>query len=413
MGAVSQRGVFTIRKSIAAALKLSEYREKLNDLNAVAEPTDAQRTDERALLASMKTTETEYREALTDEANEHATVTGDPAEVEYRAILGRGNVGRVLSAVMEHRSVDGAESEIQQARGLASNQIPIDLLRLPQLETRAVTSGPTNVGVSEQPPILPIFAAGVGAFLMATRPIVPMGDLAYPILDQRPDVHGPHTDSTAHDETSGSFSSSLLQPARLSASYSYKRVDAARFPAIDMALRQALNSGLEERLDHQLIAGADGLLRGTNLPNHAAAAVTGFADYVSEFGHARVDGRYAAALADVRTVVGSATYSHMGNQYRSTTADYSALDALEKRTGGVRVSAHVPDVASSKQNAVIRMGSADRAVVQPVWEGVTILVSEAETALAKKGEIAITALLLCAIKILRPDSFFKQEVKHS
>ena len=206
-----------------------------------------------------------------------------------------------------------------------------------------------------------------------------------------------------------SFSSSLLQPARLSASYSYKRVDAARFPMLDSSLRQALNSGLEERLDHQLLGGAAGVLRGTNLPNHAAAAVTAFADYLAQFGHARVDGRYAAALADVRSVVGSATYAHAGNQYRSTTADYSALDALEKRTGGVRVSAHVPDVASSKQNAVIRMGSHDRAVVQPIWEGVTILVSEAETALAKKGEIAITAILLCAIKILRPDSFWKQE----
>ena len=30
-------------KSLTAALKLSELREKLNDLNAVAEPTEAQR----------------------------------------------------------------------------------------------------------------------------------------------------------------------------------------------------------------------------------------------------------------------------------------------------------------------------------------------------------------------------------
>ena len=403
-----------MRKSIASALKLSEIREKLNDINAVESPTDAQRTDERALLATMKTTEVEYRSALTEEGEQSATVPGDAAEVEYRAILGRANVGRVLSAVMEHRSVDGAEAEIQQARGLASNQIPLDMLRLPQLETRAVTAAPTNVGTQEQPVILPVFAAGVGAFLMASRPTVPAGDLAYPILDQRPTVGGPHTDSTAHDETSGTFSSSLLQPARLSASYSYKRTDSARFPMLDSSLRQALNSGLEERLDHQLLAGAEGLLRGTNLPNHAAGATaTAFADYLEMFAHGRVDGRYAAALADVRSVVGSATYAHAGNQYRSTTADYSALDALEKRTGGVRVSAHVPDVASSKQNAVIRMGSHDRAVVQPIWEGVTILVSEAETALARKGEIAITAILLCAIKILRPDSFHKQEVKHA
>ena len=52
-------------KSITAALKLSEIREKLNDLNAITEPTDGQKTEETALLASQKTTETEFRAAVT------------------------------------------------------------------------------------------------------------------------------------------------------------------------------------------------------------------------------------------------------------------------------------------------------------------------------------------------------------
>ena len=401
-------------KSIEKALRLSEIREQLNGLNAIAEPTDAQQTEERDLLASQKKTETEYRAALTDEADEHATVPVDAEDRAQLQLVGRCSIGRILTACVEHRSTDGADAELQLHRGLNANQIPLDLLRLPAVEHRAVTAAPTNVGTAEQPVILPVFAAGVGAFLMATRPTVPAGDLAYPILDARPTVGGPHTDSTAHDETTGSFSSSLLQPERISASYSYKRVDAARFSALDSSLRSALNSGLEERLDHQLIAGAAGLLRGTNLANHAAgAAATAFADYLAQFGHARVDGRYASALADIKTVMGSATYAHAGNQYRSTTADYSALDALDRKTGGVRVSFHVPDVASSKQNAVIRLGAADRAVVQPIWEGITILVSEAETALARKGEIAITAIMLCAIKILRPEVFWKQETKHA
>ena len=62
---------------------------------------------------------------------------------------------------------------------------------------------------------------------------------------------------------------------------------------------------------------------------------------------------------------------------------------------------------------MIRLGSHDRAIVQVLWDGVTILVSEAETALAKKGEIAITAVLLTACKILRADSFAKQETRHA
>ena len=395
-------------KSIEKALKLSEIREKLNDLNAVTDPTDAQQTEERDLIAARKTTETEYREALTDEADEHATVPVE--DREYREVLGRGNVGRILTAFVEHRSTDGAEAEIQQHRSLNANQIPLDMLRAPE-EHRAVTTGPTNVGTSEQPAIMPVFARGIGAFIGADRPTVDAGLVAYPVLDQRPDVGGPHTDSTSVDETTGSFSSELLTPGRVQASYFYRRVDAARFASLDLALRQALNSGLEEKLDDELIAGSDGLLTGTNLPNNAASAVTTFAAYLSAFGHSRVDGRYAAALADVRTVAGSATYAHMGNQYRSNNADYSALDAITKRTGGVRVSAHVPAVASNKQNAVIRLGQHDRAVLQVLWDSVTIVPDEISK--VKTGEIAITAILLVATKILLAASFHKQETQHA
>ena len=399
-------------KSLEKALALSETRERLNVINALpdADVTDAIRTEEGALAAKLPTMEQEYREALTAEGDEHAPVAVDGEDREYRALLGRGNVGRILAAFVEHRSADGAESEIQQHHGLQSNQIPLDMLRLP-VEHRAVTTGPTNVGTTAQPAVMPVFAAGVGAFIGADRPTVAAGLVAYPVLDERPTVGGPHTDSASVDETTGSFSSSLLTPGRVQASYFYKRVDAARFPVIDLALRQALNGGLEEKLDQELIAGTEGLLTGTNLANHAAAAVTTFASYLSAFGHSRVDGRYAAALSDVRAVVGAATYAHAGGQYRSNNADYSVIDALDRKTGGVRVSAHVPAVASHKQNAVIRLGMHDRAVLQVLWDGISLIPDEVTK--SKTGEIGITAILLVATKILRADAFHKQQVQHA
>ena len=81
-------------KSIEKALRLSEIREQLNGLNAIAEPTDAQQTEEWALLASQKKTETEYREALTEEADEHATVPVDAEERARLQLVGRCNVGQ-------------------------------------------------------------------------------------------------------------------------------------------------------------------------------------------------------------------------------------------------------------------------------------------------------------------------------
>ena len=48
----------------------------------------------------------------------------DPAERELRALCGRANVGEIMTAVMERRSVDGATLEAQQAYGLGPNQVP-------------------------------------------------------------------------------------------------------------------------------------------------------------------------------------------------------------------------------------------------------------------------------------------------
>ena len=48
---------------------------------------------------------------------------------------------------------------------------------------------------------------------------------------------------------------------------------------------------------------------------------------------------------------------------------------LEQDSGGVRVSASVPDAASHKQNSVVRLGMR-RDMVQPVWGAVTIIVDE-------------------------------------
>ena len=185
-----------------------------------------------------------------------------------------------------------------------------------------------------------------------------------------------------------------------------------RFPAIAPSLTMALNMGLEEKLDYEVIAGAAGLLTGTNLANNNVNAVTAFADYISRFGYARVDGRYAAELADLRIVAGAGTYGHMGSVYRSNNADYSVVDSLMSKTAGIRVSAHVPAVTvAHKQNAVIRLGMR-RDMVQPVWQAVTIIVDE-YGALAGKGEIEVTAVLGMNTKILRAAGFWKGQSQHA
>ena len=107
--------------------------------------------------------------------------------------------------------------------------------------------------------------------------------------------------------------------------------------------------------------------------------------------------------------MGSATYAHAGGVYRAAESDVTALDRLSDQVGGVRVSAHVPGVASKKQNAVVRLGSR-RDAVQPMWTGVTLIVDEVTRSGA--GELEITAVLMLATKIIRAGGFWKGQTQH-
>ena len=393
-------------KSLTAALKLSELREKLNALNTITEPTEAQQTEERELLASQKATESEYRSAVTAEADEATHPTEADAETRERLqLVSRASLGAIFARAVEHRATDGAESELQAALDLAPNQVPIDLLRAP-VEHRAITPAPTHVGASEQAVLMPIFADGDAAFLGVDQVTVPNGDAIFPVLTNRPTVGGPHSDSTEVAETTGAFTAELVKPSRLQAAFTYKRVDVARFSAMGEALRAALNEALSESLDVQTVAGADGLLE--NLDAHAQAAVDTFGTYVGKFGFSRVDGRYASNAKAVKVLMGSETYAHAGSVYRGDQSQESAIDRLMTITGGVRVSAHVPAVASTKQKVVVRLGGR-RDAVAGIWQGVTIIPDEITR--AKHGEIVITAVMLAAVKVLRAGGFYKAEVK--
>lgn len=329
-----------------------------------------------------------------------------PEGREFSELEGRCSVGRIFETAVNHSASDGAERELQSELGLKDNMIPLALLR----EERAVTVAPGQSQQNAQPILMPIFASSAAAFLGIPTPRVQIGDAVYPTLTNRPDVKGPHTDSTSAGETTGSFSASVLSPSRLQASFFYRRTDAARFAGMDAALRLALQEGLGEALDKEIISGTNGLLTGTNIPDHDSNVLATYAHYVSNFLYSRVDGRYANAVGELRILMGSGTYSHAGQVYRSTDADRSALDRLIADSVGVRVSAHVPDIASTKQDGIIRLGNAPD-MVAPIWEGIALISDEVTQ--IKKGEISITAIMMGAVKILRTAGFYKQQSKVS
>ena len=378
-------------------MRMSETREKVNDL-ATAE-SEADISQREKLSAELKAQEVELRAAI--EADDDTTSESR----EWADVSGRFDLEEMFAGVLEHRSSSGAVAEVQKERGLASNAIPTEML----MEKRAVTPAPADTGQTQSQITGFVFPQSVAAFLGIPSAIVPVGDATFPVLTSDPSAGVP-AENADQAETTGAFTADVLTPKRIQASFFWSREDAARMSGMGDALRDALQGGIADKLDSELLRGSDGLLTGTNLGNHNVTAVTSFSDYVSEFGYSRVDGRYAASGADVRLVMGSATYAHAGGQYRHANADDVALDRLTEITGGVRVSAHVPAVASNRQNALIRLGNRPD-MVAPVWGQVTLIPDEVTK--ADRGQIQLTAVLMHAVKILRAGGFYKQQSQHA
>ena len=209
-------------------------------------------------------------------------------------------------------------------------------------------------------------------------------------------------------ETTGSFTSEVLSPSRLQASFFYSREDRSRFAGMDAALRENLSMGLSDGFDKEILAGTSGLFTGTVLANHNVTAETTYDLYLSQLCYDRIDGRYASGSGDVKMVMGSTVYAKAGATYRNASVDRTVLDRMMDITSGVKVSAHVPAAASNRQNVVIKRGSA-MSMTAPVWSGVTIVPDEITK--VANGQIVITAIMLYAVKLLRADDYFKQQIQ--
>ena len=396
-----------MKASQKIALEMSTKREAINALLAADELSDEQRAEMGVLSTRMQQLEVEARAAIMAEGEPTVTrtVVADGEDRELRSLIDRANVGTIFDAVLEHRATDGVEAELQTHYRVAANSIPLALL-----ETRAVTPAPGQVAQNQAAIIPGVFPQSCAAFMGVDMPTVPVGDAVYPVLGTNADVGTP-AENAAQAETTGSFSADVLSPARLQASFFYSREDRARFAGMDEALRSNLSDALADGLDKQILTGTEGLFTGTKLANHNVSAATTYANYRSELGYGRVDGKFAGSVGDLKILMGSASYGHCAGVFRSANAgDRAALEDLMSVTGGVKVSAHVPAVANNKQNAVIRLGSR-RDMVAPIWEGISLIPDSVTK--AASGQIVVTAVMLHSVKILREAGFYKQQTQHA
>lgn len=395
------------------ALRASEIRERLNELGAVETRSAEQDTELDALTTEYAGVERSMRafQIASDESMEAPATEPEPDESsetrEREALIERADIADVFGAAIERRDTSGATRELQTEFGLMGHQIPLDMLRT--RETRDVTPAATSVGVNQQQILQPVFPDAAARYLNIPMPRVPVGDALFPVLGSGPTVGGPHTDSTKVSETTGAFTVTTLQPGRIQASYFFRRSDTFRMRGMAESLRNVLGLGLRDAFDKYILVGANGLLTGTNLADNAASAKATYANFMDAL-YGRVDGRYASMSSQIKTLFGNAVYTFAGSLYNGQRSDYSALEDMMKLSGGVQVSAHVPAVASKKQESIYRIGMR-RDAVAPIWEGVTLINDEVTK--AATGEIVITAVMMVAFKIIRKAGFHKQEFQTS
>ena len=397
-------------KLITAQLELSEKRTALSALlDAEAPDVDAIETAKHEVTAAEKRHQAVM---VADGGNKTVeTTTGTPETRELLDLEKRANVGELFDSVLSHGQPAGAMAELQQHLGLQGNQVPLSLISCySNREERAVTPAPGQVGQEQQAIVPYVFPQSAASFLGVEMPTVGVGDAVYSVLSSELAVGTP-AENANQDETTGAFSASVLTPSRIQAAFFYSREDRARFAGMDSALRENLSAGLADGLDDAILSGTDGLFTGTNLPNNAQTTNDTFDSYLSNLVWNQVDGRYAAMTSDLAMVVGAATYKDLGQTYRNTSVDRSALDRIMELVSGVRVSAHVPGPSTNRQNVVIRRGMSTT-VVAPIWEGVTIIPDEVTK--AANGQIVITAVMLYAMKVLRTaGGLVKQGTDHS
>ena len=394
----SRLGAVRIRLSEIAGAELSdETRGELDQLRA--EYIDLEKRADAARMAG--------------DASPDIPISVETSEgKEFKELRTRANVSDVFSFITGGNGITGATRELQEHHGMRSSMLPIELLVRDwptdkELETRAVTPAPGNVGQQQQSIIPYVFPDSAAAFLMVSMPTVGVGEVVYPVLTSTLTVGTP-AENAAQAETTGSFSTSVLSPGRLQSSYFFSREDKARFAFMEDSLRENLTAGLSDGLDDQILSGTNGLFTGTVLANHNVTAQTSWDLYLSQLVYGRIDGRYASTSGDLKMVMGAATYGDMGATYRNTSVDRTVLDRVMEVTGGVRVSAHVPGPASKRQNVVIKRGMTS-SMVAPVWSGIEMIPDE--VTLAGNGQIKITAIMLFAVKLLREDDYFKQQIQ--
>lgn len=352
----------------------------------------------KALTADMAKAESDLRDAI-QEYRHSVMWTADNGHPQHKAML-----HRYLATMAQGKRLSGAEAELNQEFNLGDDIVP-----LAALEDRAdvATTAPTDVPRLGSGGIVPrIFSRSDTVYMGATMPSVPHGTAVYTVLTGG-SVGAPQAEAGTIESAAATWTTKTVSPVRLTARYLYNVEGAALLDGMENALRSDLRSVLSDTLDEQVINGSgtapefSGIRSELTATAAAGSGVTGW-DGLIQIATDGIDGKYAYELSDVRLLVGVQTHKLLHTTFRATVPqNVSQFYALQGVTA--RASARMNKKASKKQGALRRVGNLAGETVVPVWDGLQIIRDPYSG--AASGQIALTAIMLYSMAVLRTDSY--------
>ena len=360
--------------------KISEIRQKLNELSGKETLEDGEAAEIETLRAELSEKETQrratnalYRSALDTEGEEESRALGlfegaDGESSETRALLRDSPLSGYMATASAGLGLTGRAAELNAALQVAvvgpagGVLVPWAVLAGQarangNSEQRAFTStAALDGGVSQRPILQRLFGVGIMDALGVRIDSVPAGRSEWPLLTAGVVPANVAEGTAAADAVAATFTTQTLKPKKLTAKYEYTHEQSAQVPMIEAALRRDLADAVKSKMSDLILNGdagtnvfePNGFLTKLTAPT-APSTEASFADYAA-LSATIVDGIHAAGESEVAVVLGVETYKHAARIFQTSGSGESAGEALKRRSMSVMAASYVPVAASDVQS---------------------------------------------------------------
>ena len=429
-------------------LRRSEIAARLAELAGGDDDLTAEETGEvKALMAESERVELRYQAAVKAAAVAPKPPVGRvaadavaplaapllPDDRELMELRNRVSLVGYANAALAGENPKGAEAEFTAAAGL-----PADFIPWAMLEQRATTTSDVGIVSNAALPdrslpigwetILPrVFASEVTGMLGITDQAVPVGQTEWPVMTagSSPSLTGENVDDSTVDDAD--YELVTLRPKRLTSTMELTGEFMYLAPGIEESLRRDMGAAFADNMEKEMLVGTNaatpqqndtniGGLKHSITASTNPAAVTTWQEYAVLAANS-VDGMWASSEKQVNLILPVRAFTYGLGLWQTTSSDLNGVQVLRMNSGGVAVSAHLPDrKGSSGAAAKVADCIAVRAngrvwAVRALWQGFRLIRDEYTK--ASSGVTRLTGVIYWDFDVVRQAAVSLAPVRHT